>query len=396
VRATEVVVGRQPVFDASMAIVGYRLSTRELRSTDPTGAQECVQPNSANTLSAALTVGIDRLVGNKSVFYDTHRGELTRAVPLLLSPKRLVVVVRDAAPLVPETVYACRALRLAGYRVALENFDWFDGAEELLPHASLVMLDVTALGASRTLELAERCREFGVERLAANVMAQEDLTLFRQYGCEYFTGYALARPTAVRGTGMEASLIGILQLAAAVLDDDTDLDEVERIVRRDPALTVQLLQVASVGSPGELRRPARSIREALVLMGTRRLRSWVSLLSLCSSAVAPADDLVTVLTRARMCELLAYGETQAAFAFTAGMISALDRLLGIPADMLAEHLPLDDELLDAAFNGPGEPGELVRRVIEFESGNRSDNHLQEIAMHALDWALQSAEVLATS
>ena len=377
-----------------MTIIGYRLSIRQMGTAEAGGPHESLQSTSANTLSAALTVGIDRLVGTKSVFYDTHRGELTKAVPLLLSPKRLVVVVRDAAPLVPETVYACRALRLAGYRVALDNFDWFDGVEELLPHTSIAMLDATTHGASRALELAERCSEFGVQRLVANVMTEDDLTLFRQYGCEYFHGYALARPTAVRGTGLEASLIGILQLAAAVLDHDTDLDEVERIVRRDPALTIQLLQVASVGAPGELRRPARSIREALVLMGTRRLRGWVSLLSLCSTAVAPADDLVTVLARARMCELLAHGEAQAAFAFTAGMISALDRLLGVPAEMLAEHLPLDDELLDAAFNGPGAMGELVRRVIEFESGNSSDDELQEIAMRALDWALQSAEVLA--
>ena len=160
----------------------------------------------------------------------------------------------------------------------------------------------------------------------------------------------------------------------------------------DPALTVQLLEIASIGPLGELRRPVKSIRDALVLLGTQRLRSWVTLLMLRARRTAPTDELLTVLVRARTCELLAAPD-DAAFAFTAGMVSAMDRFLGISATELARILPLGDEILQAAFAGVGAVGHLVQRVIRAESDGRADAAVQAATTPALDWALQSAELL---
>src|SRR5581483_8277285 len=157
----------------------------------------------------------------------------------------------------------------------------------------------------QAVELAHRCRPFGVQVLAEKVETPEELAALRDCGFDLFQGYALARPAAVSGTGLDASTLSVLRMAAAVLHGASDLEDIERIVRRDPALAVQLLQVAAIGTLGHLRRPVRSIREALVLLGTDRLRGWVTLLMLRSSRSTAPDDLLTVLARARMCELLA-------------------------------------------------------------------------------------------
>ncbi len=415
----EVVVARQPIFNADLLVVGYELLFRDSVGAGSVGAGTTVAAHAglvhggpatiaagdcdtdvdevrdrrtATVLASALSVGLDRLVGDKDIFCNAGREVLSGAVPLLLPPDRTTIEVIDVTEYDVEIEDGCRRLRRAGYGVALDGFTWFTDAERLLQHASVVKLDVQALGVQRACELAERCREFGLARVAHKVETAAELEQCGHYAFEMLQGYALARPLEIRGTGLDASTLGVMQLAAAVLDEGTDIAEVERIVRRDPGLTVQLLEVASIPPLGELRRTVRSIRQALVLLGTQRLRSWVMLLMLRSSRPMPTDELVGVLARARMCELLADGR-DAPFAFTAGMVSALDRLLGLPAEELATALPLDDELLAAAFAGTTPVGTLVRAVTEFEAGGPGDAAMHAVSARSLDWAVQSAELL---
>ena len=389
---SQVIVGRQPVYDADLMIAGYELLFRDQGADDAPLADRYGDEMTATVLSRALSIGLDRLVGDKSVYCNADRGVLTGAVPLLLPPDRTIVEIRETVHYDTEIDDGCRALRAAGYRIALANFTWFDGADELIRHASVVKLDVHRLGVDQALRLGERCRPFGVRLLAGKLDTAAELDVFLEHGFDLFQGYALARPITVRGAGLDASALAVLQVAAAVLDERTDIADVERIVRRDPALTVQLLEVASIGPMGYLRRSVTSIRDALVLLGTQRLRSWVTLLMLRSSRGVEPDGLLTVLVRARMCELLA-DRAEASSAFTTGMVSGLDRLLGMPAAELVDVLPLDRQLLDAAFGGAGEVGQLVRRVIDWESGAGTDGEQESVAPQALEWAVQSAELL---
>jgi len=396
----QVVVGRQPVFDANLGVIGYELLFRAL--PDATAAQPTLHDGDEMTttvLHSALSIGLDRLVGDKLIFCNADRGVLTGEVPIPLPPDRTVVEVLESVRFDAEIDAGCRALRAAGYRLALDDFVWFPGAEALVAHASVVKIDVQKLAHDQVLALMERCRTFDVQLLAEKVETPDELSTYRALGFDLFQGYALARPTTVTGASLDAAGVAVLRLAALVMDERTDMAEIERILRRDPALTLQLLEVAAIGTRGGLRRPVRSIREALVLLGTRRLRTWIALLLLRSSRAGAPDDLVTVLARARMCELLAGSSDPdyAAFGFTAGMVSALDRLLGLPAAQLSDVLPLDEQLLDAAFGTSSAMGRLVHKVIDFESGGAvtpsEDQELRAVAASALDWALRSSELV---
>jgi EAL and modified HD-GYP domain-containing signal transduction protein len=399
---TQVVVGRQPVFDANLSVVGYELLFRQGKAdvAAPVGAHNG-DAMTADAIYGALNIGVDRLVGDKLVFCNADRGVLTGAIQIPLPPERTVVEVLESVHFDAEIDAGCRALREAGFRIALDDFDWSeDSAPGLLEHAEIVKLDVRALGPDRAIELGELCRPFGVALLAEKVETHDELAFFLEHGFDLYQGYALAHPMTVSGTTLEAPAFGVLQLAAAVLAADSDVDEVETVVRRDPALCLQLLKVASIGPLGHTRRTVRTIREALVLLGTQRLRGWITLLMVRASRATAPDDLLTVLARARMCELLEerHDRRLAAFAFTAGLVSALDRMLGMPADKLVAALPLDESLLGAAFGTTGPIGRVVHTVIEFESGDsdEQDEQLREVAASALDWAAQSAGLLVAA
>lgn len=391
--SAQVVVGRQPIFNRDLFMVGYELLYRSASALDHADIDTAGDEMTASVFSGALSIGLHRLVGDKDIFCNADRGVLSGAVPLLLPPSRTTVEVTDSTHYDVELEDGCRRLERAGYHIALDDFVWFPGAEKVLQIASAVKIDVRRQGIDAALRLAERVRPFGVRTVAHKLETEAELNRCLDAGFDLFQGFALARPSIISGAKLEASALGVLQISAATLDSTADLGELERIIRRDPALTIQLLEIASIGAPGELRRPMRSIRDALVYLGIERLRSWVTLLLLRSTRNTTADELVTVLTRARTCELLA-GEDDAPIAFTAGMISALDRFLGVPAEELSQLLPLDKGLLAAAFSYEGPIGALVQRVVRAEfSGADHDPAYRTATTQALDWANQSAELL---
>jgi EAL and modified HD-GYP domain-containing signal transduction protein len=89
-------------------------------------------------------------------------------------------------------------------------------------------------------------------------------------------------------------------------------------------------------------RKVGSLREALVLAGSRRVQNWVALLlARPTSGGAARDRFTSTLIRARACELLAtrVSPALASLGFAAGMLSAVDILLHVSPDEARAALP---------------------------------------------------------
>jgi EAL and modified HD-GYP domain-containing signal transduction protein len=402
--ATDVVVGRQPIFDRDLRTVGYELLFRQTETSEGADGGLDGDRMTSEVLFGALSIGVQRLVGDKTIFYNADRGALTGSVPACLPPEQTVIEVLESVVADDEVLAGCAELQAAGYRLALDDFVWFDGAERLLSQAAIAKIDIQLVERREVPELVRRCRSFGVQLLAEKVETAEDLSWCMGLGFDLFQGYELARPTAIVGRALNASETGRLRLSASLMQEDLDFAGVEQIVRAEPVLAFQLMQIASIGPPGGTRRRVRTIHEALVLLGSRRLRSWLMLLMVCSSSATSPDDLITVLIRARTCELLAVEQDphSGAFAFTAGMLSAFDRLLGVPTDEVSKMLALDDELREAAFGTDNAIAHLVHEVIDYEAGRLGERELGDAQVEglelasarAIEWALQTTDVLA--
>ena len=400
VATREVVVGRQPIVDVAGGLVGYELL---YRSTGPTPASLTGEQMTAEVLLGALTIGLDHLVGDTLVFCNADRGVLLGRTPVALNPERTVIEVLETVTPDAEVVAGCRELVDRGFRLALDDFVWVDGIDELMDLAWVVKIDVLAQSRDEVAELVRRCRAHDVLLLAEKIETAEELEWARGLGFDLFQGYVIERPAKVRGRAIPASTTAHLQLAVHVLHDEIDFAEIEAVLRREPGLVVQLLQMAGRGGRGGLRREVRTIREALVLLGTARVRQWIALTLLQEHRGSSTEAVFTALARAKACELLARpvtGLTPDA-AFTAGLVSALDVLLGVPADELAEALALDADLKRAAFDRAGTAGALVSAVADFQDelargqGCRpAEPALAEAVADAVAWA--AAQVSALS
>lgn len=398
--AIDVVVGRQPIFDRSRRVMGYELLFRPHQPHPASPAPGTRM--TAEVLFSSVSIGVDKLVGDKALFCNADRAVLIGAVPMTLPAERTVVEVLETVRPDEAVLAGCERLVGEGFTLALDDFVWFEGAEALLELAAIVKLDVRALSPGQVAELAARCRRFGVQLVAEKVETADELERYDALGFDYFQGYLLSRPQVVPGRALEAGRLTRLRLSAKLWQAEFEIAELEAIVRADPGMTHQLLQLAGVGPPGGLRRTVRTIREALVLVGWRRLQSWVALRLLADREGLPEEEVTTALARARMCELFApHVGCSPAMAYTAGMISSLDLLLGLPLDQVITSLPLDPALRDAVLTGAGTLGALVRDITDHQLG-RSERatrtglpeHLwPAIAVGALTTAVETASSL---
>jgi EAL and modified HD-GYP domain-containing signal transduction protein len=362
---SELVVARQPIFDLAQRIIGYELLHRPV---SPGGPRLDGEQMTTDVLLSALAIGIDHLVGDKVMFCNAELGVLTGKTPLTLPPERTVIEVIETVEITDEVVVGCERLVEEGYRLALDDFVWVDAAPRLLKLASIVKIDMRITPRKEIPALLKRCRSYGVQMLAEKVESRQELKRCRQLGFELFQGYELERPQLVRGRMIAPSEIARMQLAVSLLTDDLDIHQLEQVLRREPGLVLQLLHLAAVGNDRGMRRRVRTVREALVLLGTRRVRQWIALLLLKAHESVSPDGLATALVRARMCEVLAEegDESASEFAFAAGLLSSFDLLLGTTGKKLSGKLDIDPELLAAAFHHDTKVGALVGDVIEYE------------------------------
>lgn len=401
--AMDVVVGRQPIFDRSLVVLGYELLFRTWDLDGMTFARPDGDLMTADVLFSSVAIGIDRLVANKKVFCNANRGLLTGAMPLMLPPDRTVIEIVEGVEIDDEVVEGCRRLVHQGFTMALDDFRWTEGAERLLALAKIVKLDVQDLSEDELDEIRQRCEPYDVHLLAEKVENLDQLSYCQSLGFDYFQGYLLSRPKMVPGRALDPAGASRLRLAAKLFERECTVAELERIIRTDPAMAHQLLQLAGIGAAGGMRRVVRTLREALVLVGWRRLQSWVALLLMTDRGRTDDEEMVTALVRARMAELICerVQPQQAGVAFTAGMLSSLDVLLGLPIEEILDSLPLDPDLRAAAMRGDSDIGRIIADVCDYQLGRPeasvrsgvAEDVLQVASLRALTWSVEMTTVM---
>ncbi|MBT0771173.1 HDOD domain-containing protein [Kineosporia sp. J2-2] len=377
-------VARQAINDAAGRLYGYELL---FRST--AGATRATLDNDQATtqtiLAAFAEFGADELLGGKPGFINLTRGFLVGDLPLPFSPEAAVLEVLETVSIDHEVVVGALKLTNEGYRLALDDFVWTPESEPLLAVADIVKIDVLSMAWDDVLFTLDKCRQHDVRLLAEKV---EDAEIYERCvaeGFELFQGYYLARPETMSIETLSPGQQLALQLVGRLSDPDATTEEIERVVRRDPALVYRLLRIANSAASGSSRKVS-SIRDALVMVGLSRLRAWLILLSLASDG-ASQNALVGALTRARTCERVAeMGKLVAPdTAFTAGLLDGIAEGLGLPSSDLLDRMPTLTPDLSAALTGDG--SHPLRRVLTsvraYEHEDLAEAKRGPVPLHAM-------------
>jgi EAL and modified HD-GYP domain-containing signal transduction protein len=397
VSSLDVVVGRQPIFDADLVVSGYELLRREVQPpAHAPGAGDILTADAVFASASAASA----LTGTKRAFCGATPGVLDGTVPVAMAPERTVIEISRTARIDDNVSFACRRLREQGFTIALEDVMFFDASEGLLELADIVKMDLNGLDEEQLPWLRDQCHAAGASMVARHVDAPADFERGRALGFDLFQGYLLSSPHPEPGRTFDAGRLARMRMSAQLLDQEFAIDDIEEIIRSDPAMTHQLLQLAGIGAAGGMRRTVSTVREALVLVGWRRLQGWVALLMLTDRGTTSDEVIATTLARARMAELLATVVDPALGgpAFMAGLLSCLDVLTGAPIDDVIGNLPVTDELRAAVVSQEGPLGAVVADSIDYQQGHHaragrtgvSELDLVQASVDALVWAVEMA------
>lgn len=398
VEVTQVVhIGRQPIYNLDRVVIGYELLFRSATQTpaDLGGTYATGQV----IVNAFTEFGVEKLVGDRLCFINLTRHFLVGELPLPFDPDRVVLEVLETVVIDDKVIEGVYDLVRRGYRIALDDFVLGNGHEKLLGVASYVKLDVLGTDPDDLRTIAETCRPYpNVTLLAERVETGAQLKFAQMLGCELIQGYLLGRPQVLSTHALSASRLGRVQLMTALLSPDVEMAEIVAMVTRDPALSFRLLSATNSAATG-LSRRVSSVHEAVVLLGTSRVRQWVSLMALADMSDADEAYLVNAVSRARMCQVVAElmgisGTT----AFTAGLLVGVAELLGVPVTSLVEKLPLAPELVAALTEGSGELGRVLAAVHAYEKLEPPEDGwpvpmatLSQAYLAAAGWSTQALE-----
>ncbi|QDQ25908.1 EAL domain-containing protein [Chitinimonas arctica] len=361
-------LGRQPIVGRQRELVAYELLFRTSQDNNAE-VQDDVAASAAVMQHAFSGLGLHAVLEDKLGFINLSEPLLRSDVIEILPRERVVLEILETVPLTPAVIERCRALRAAGYRLALDDVIRFDEAQKaILPLIEVVKLDVLAMQSRETEALVRHLKPFGVQLLAEKVDSTLQRDFCHELGCDLFQGYYFARPTILSGKPVQPSAMLLLKLLNQVATD-AETEELEDTLKHAPDLTVHLLRLVNSVAFG-LPRKISGVRTALTLLGRAQLHRWVQIMVFAqqSATHTAADPLVqTAALRGhlmeRLCQTLQPGdEAMADRAFMTGMLSLLDALFGKPIAEILQPLNLEEKVQEALLHRSGWLGQLLRLV----------------------------------
>ncbi|MFI5912282.1 EAL and HDOD domain-containing protein [Dactylosporangium sp. NPDC051541] len=374
-------VGRQPIYDREGAVVAYELLFRA--GTDSSTAARIDEHATARVLVAAFTeFGVEELAGGKVCFLNVTKEFLTGRLPLPFDYSQAVLEVQGGVEVDENLVAGLTVLAERGYTIAIDHFVRGGPREVLLPLVTYVKVDMLAADEAAVRASVEVCRRFNhVELVAVRLESAESLRLAFELGFDLFQGHILGRPHVDSTVAVTPGRLARLRVLATLTADDVNLDEVVALVSQDAGLSMRVLRATNAATFG-LTRTVTSVREAIVAMGLNRLRQWVTLMLVSDLTTADHEQLIRMLVRARLCQLLAgsadfpaatgRGDT----AYLGGLLSAVADHFALPVDRIVAGLPLDAELLLALRRGEGPLGEVLHAARSYTDPDSEDDHVE--------------------
>jgi c-di-GMP-related signal transduction protein len=369
-------LGRQPILDREQRLYAYELLFRN-NTRNAADFTDGVAATSTVVANAFSELGIVDALGSYRGFINVDLEFLFNDVIELLPPQSAVLEILETVPPTEGVIDRCRTLKQAGFTLALDDVIQIEPQyAELLALVDIVKVDIQPLSRVQLMQLVMKLKPMGKTLLAEKVDSREQMEQCLKLGFSLFQGYYFAKPTILTGKKLEHSQLSLVKLLGLIISD-ADTAELEKALKPEPGLTVNLLRMTNSVGAG-CREKITSLGHAITVLGRRQLQRWLQLMVFSAGKPSgPANPLLLLAaTRGRLMELLS-GELRkgdTAFsdqAFMVGIMSLMPALLGQSITDIVAPLSLTGKVRDALCEGSGSLGALLRLAECSELGNLS-------------------------
>ena len=380
-------LARQPILNRGQRLVAYELLFREAGAYNGARVTDDAEAT-ATVIANAAELGMEQVVGDQMAFVNVDEVGLMSDFIHFLPNDKVILEILETVRATPEVLARVLELKRAGFRFALDDvIGQTDDVQKLTPLCDVIKVDIKDMRPGTLPALAKVLRNPRQKLLAEKVETQEEFEECMQLGFEYFQGYYFARPVILSGKKISPSQLSVLHLLE-LIDRDASSQDIERSVKHDALITLNLLRLVNTPAVGARQR-INSVGHALMVLGRRQLKRWLQILLYVKTGGAqeftsPLLQLAT--TRGKTMELIV--ETRmpgqrvsADIGFTVGVMSLMDTLFSIRMHDVLESVNVLDDVRAALLHRSGDYGAMLG-LIEHIEQNR-DRQILANMLHQL-------------
>ncbi len=319
-----------------------------------------------------LQMDSSRLLDNKKAFITFTPNLLEKDIPTMFRPEDLVIQIEDSILVHPVAQKLIEGYQKQGFQIAIKGFEFSSRYFAILDIVDIIKINMSKPNPSLN-SILDIANSFKKTVVADHVNTQEIFESARSFGIKYMQGSHVAESMYTVVPTMEHLQSNFFQLIIAITKEEPDIDEISAIIQRDVTLTFSLLKLVN-SAYFALRNPARSVKQALVVLGVGQLKQWVYLLSFKNNeGKIPTELIKTSFLRGQFCqELSAYVPSlpiSKSEAYLMGMFSTLGLLMGVRLEDALTPLPIAEEIKEALVGGEGVCGDLYNLVLRYDNAD---------------------------
>lgn len=358
-------VARQPILNRDQNLIAYELLFRRV-ATGPANVIDDLR-GTASVIAHTLELGIENVTGSALGFFNVDAALLMCDFVNFLPCDKVVFEILETVKVTPELIQRVSELVDAGYTFALDDVVALtEDIEKLLPLVKIIKIDISGMTQSDLAILVSQFKQARKLLLAEKVETIEQFRNCLDLGFDYYQGYYFAKPVILSGKKLGTSELAIMQLLTLIATD-ADNTEIENSIKKEASISISLLRLVNTPAMG-VTKSIHSLSGVLMVLGRSQLQRWLQIQLYTETrkgdhSVLPLLSLAT--TRGKLLELIA-GKLQPAnksaadTAFTVGLISPLDALLGQPMEDILEQIVLGKDVSEALLYRKGFYGDLLK------------------------------------
>lgn len=373
--STNVYIGRQPILDVEQQIFAYELLFRSGKATNVANISDDFFATAQVMASTLNSFGVNRILGKNLGFININEEVINKGIFASLDKSKFVLEILERTQLDVDLIQKIAAMKEAGYVFALDDFVFQDKFIEyfkpIFDYVDYIKVDVLDSDKSAIREKFKQFAHYDVKWLAEKVEDEEMFKFCKQMGFDLFQGYFFAKPTIIEGKKIEPRKLALVELIN-LLQKDPELPEIETAFKKFPDITINLLRFINSAALG-VRSQISSVRQAIVLIGHKRLLQWLLLMTYAGANIEKPNPLFyTASQRAKAMEMflrmVMEKEDVEVFeeGFLVGLLSLLDALFKVPLEDVLNELDLNPVINDAILKYKGILGKLLVLIRETE------------------------------
>jgi c-di-GMP-related signal transduction protein len=374
----EIFVGRQPIFSRQKKVIGYELLYRNsdmnvYNAVDGDAASSEVMRHSL------LTFGLGKLTFHKKAFINFTYNLLMSDLADYLPKEDIVIEILESVFWSQEVINRCKELKKKGFTIAVDDVTDDTLPEELLPFIDIIKIDFLNASEENKRLLARKYKTYSLLLLAEKVEDQQEFENAHLWGYDLFQGYYFSKPKIISDIDVPTFHRQYIHILNELNKEESNIDNIASLIEKDVFISYKLLRlVNTVGFSNGVK--VQSIKQAILLMGLKELRKWITLLMMTSTV----KDEVTKeafhlsLIRAKVAETIAKktGKNASEY-YLFGLFSVIDAILKKPIPVILQELPLSSFIKKGLQGEEDDLQSLLHLFQDLEKGAKKLTYIED-------------------